>query len=134
MGPHELLALNVLFLDFETGAVTHTSSQWTANTSLRVILRYKLYRPFPVDGESSFQAIADFPGLNAYDVRRLVRHGDLHHHLFEEPSPGVVKHSALTKALAEDPNLSNATQNAVEELLPLSNKVRLVIAPLHVAS
>jgi hypothetical protein len=110
------------------------SSQWTTNTSLRAILRYKLYQSFPVGGESSFQAIADFSGLNAYDVRRLVRHGILNHYLFEEPSPGVIRHSALTKALAEDPHLRDATQNAVEEFLPSSNKVRLVVAHLPAAS
>ncbi|KAJ4298318.1 hypothetical protein N0V90_006218 [Kalmusia sp. IMI 367209] len=106
MGPRELLALN-----------------WTANTSLRAILRYKLDQSFPVGGESSFHAIADASGLNAYDVRRLIRHGILNHHLFEEPSPGVVKHSALTKALAKDPDLRDAIQNAVEEFLPSSYRL-----------
>ncbi|KAL1600858.1 hypothetical protein SLS60_007246 [Paraconiothyrium brasiliense] len=116
MGPRELLALNVKYLNLTIGA-------WTANTSLRAILRYKLYESFPVGGQSSFDAIADASGLNAYDVRRLIRHGILNHHLFEEPSPGVVAHSALTKALAEDPDLRDAIQNAVEEFLPSSYRL-----------
>jgi hypothetical protein len=56
---------------------------------------------FPVDEETTFENISQRCGLNVIDTRRILRHA-MTNHIFCEPRPGVVAHTAASRLLAEN--------------------------------
>ncbi|KAI1391387.1 S-adenosyl-L-methionine-dependent methyltransferase [Hypoxylon trugodes] len=69
------------------------------------IARFGLARIVPIDGEATFAEIAKVTGLGETHVRKLIRHA-ISQHVFQEPRPGVVTHSAASRLLAEDADLA----------------------------
>lgn len=68
---------------------------------LQGIAGYGLASAVPVDGEATFAQIAARTAFGETHVRRLLR-GAMAQHIFREPHPGVVAHTAASRALAED--------------------------------
>lgn len=54
-------------------------------------------------------------GLVESDVRKLVRFA-VSQRIFEEPQPGVITHSAVSRLLAEDPGLHDYVSTFSDEL------------------
>ncbi|KAH8893874.1 S-adenosyl-L-methionine-dependent methyltransferase [Thozetella sp. PMI_491] len=59
-----------------------------------VTARFELAHHVPIDGEATFADIASAAGLGEA------------HHIFCEPRPGIVTHSAVSRLLVEDPGLA----------------------------
>ncbi|OTB08347.1 hypothetical protein M426DRAFT_263629 [Hypoxylon sp. CI-4A] len=69
------------------------------------IVRFGLARTIPTDGEATFAEIAAAAGIGETHVRKVIRHA-ISQHIFQEPRPGVVTHSAASRLLAEDSDLA----------------------------
>ena len=57
----------------------------------------------PLNGEVSFEKLAQTCGLHEQDVRRLVRFAMVYHRVFQEKRAGFVSHSAASRNLLENP-------------------------------
>ncbi|KAI0900092.1 S-adenosyl-L-methionine-dependent methyltransferase [Annulohypoxylon nitens] len=69
--------------------------------SQQAITRFGLAHSFPVGGEATFAEIACATGMNEVLIRRIIRHAIMKD-IFTEPCPGVVRHNAVSRLLAED--------------------------------
>lgn len=56
-------------------------------------------------------------------IKRIVRHAILNHRFFQEKTPGIIMHSALTAILAKDALARNAMVVQLEDFLPAGIKV-----------
>ncbi|KAI1435679.1 S-adenosyl-L-methionine-dependent methyltransferase [Xylaria sp. CBS 124048] len=92
--------------------------EWTAFSSVKVIIRFKLDRSFPVGTSTTFEAMSKFSGLSVMNIRRIVRHAIINHYFFQEKSPGVITHSALTATLASDDLARNYFVVGLDEFWP----------------
>jgi hypothetical protein len=72
--------------------------------------------------ESSFEDIAKKCNLNVIDTTRLLRHA-MTNHIFCEPNPGMVAHTAASKLLAENDLISAFVGMSVEEHFPAAPRV-----------
>ncbi|KAI2635108.1 S-adenosyl-L-methionine-dependent methyltransferase [Xylaria nigripes] len=97
--------------------------EWTSFASVKVILRLKLDRSFPVGEFTTFEAMSVFSGLGVKNVRRIVRHAILNHFFFQEKTPGVITHSALTATLARDDLARNYFVVGIDEFWPAGMKL-----------
>lgn len=97
--------------------------QYTAYVSVKAILRFDLDKSFPVGESSTFEAMAAFSGLSIMNVKRIVRHAIVNHRYFQEKSPGVISHSALTAVLAGDDLARNALMVELDEFWPAGVRV-----------
>ena len=76
--------------------------QETTNPALQAIHRFKLAFSFPVGGTATFADIAKKCGHAEAEIRRILRFA-MTYRLFQEVKPGVVAHTAATKALVQRP-------------------------------
>lgn len=81
------------------------SSQPNYHLSELAIVRFGIARLVPLNGEITFAELAVAAGLGESHVRRLVRHA-ITQHIFCEPRPGFVAHSASSRLLAEDADVA----------------------------
>ncbi|KAI1129798.1 putative O-methyltransferase [Nemania abortiva] len=79
------------------------------------IMRFRLAEAFPIDGETTFTELAASSGLNEMHVRKLLRFA-MTQHIFREPRPGVVAHTASSRLLVEDKGLANWLRFSTDEL------------------
>ncbi|KAH9889151.1 S-adenosyl-L-methionine-dependent methyltransferase [Xylariomycetidae sp. FL2044] len=106
-----------------TGPKELLKFKWTAFASVKAILRFKLDKSFPVGEVTSFEAMSEFSGLSVANVRRIVRHAVINHHFFQEKTPGVICHSALTAILASDEMARNGLVVELDEFWPAGVKM-----------
>jgi len=90
--------------------------------SLHAIYKYNIATSFPVNEEATFESISAACGLNTIDLRRLLRHA-VTNQIFQEPRPGIVKHTAASKLLAEDSLMRDFVGIACEEKFPAAARV-----------
>ncbi|MCJ1247515.1 hypothetical protein MMC30_004729 [Trapelia coarctata] len=83
----------------------------------RFIYRFKLVQKVPVDGEVSYEKLANSTGINASTLRQLLR-AAMTFHMFQEKRPGYVSHSSVTRFLLEDPVLYDCTGFTTEDMMP----------------
>ncbi|KAI1129037.1 S-adenosyl-L-methionine-dependent methyltransferase [Nemania abortiva] len=81
----------------------------------QAVTRFELARNLPVGGEQTFAEMATKAGLPEANVRKLVRFG-VTQRIFEEPKPGVVAHSAVSRLLAEDPGVHDFVATCTDDL------------------
>ncbi|KAL8856173.1 MAG: hypothetical protein Q9178_007211 [Gyalolechia marmorata] len=95
------------------------------------IVKFGLASSFP-DGkdEATFAEIAATSGLPEPTVRRLLRHA-MAFRIFQEPSQGIVRHTAASKTLADNPLIRQWMGMTSEELWPAATKVGRLITTLH---
>ncbi|GAW15863.1 hypothetical protein ANO14919_052850 [Xylariales sp. No.14919] len=77
--------------------------------------RFELARNLPVGGEQTFAEMATKSGLSETGVRKLVRFA-VTQRIFEEPKPGVVAHSAVSRLLAEDSGVHDFVATCTDDL------------------
>ena len=82
---------------------------------MQAISQFKIASTFPVGEEASFGQISKACGLNESDLRRLLRHATTKH-IFIEPRKGYVGHTAASKLLAEDQQMSDWVGASTGEL------------------
>ncbi|KAI0970197.1 S-adenosyl-L-methionine-dependent methyltransferase [Xylaria arbuscula] len=76
------------------------------------IVRFGLARLVPLNGEITFAELAVTAGVGESHVRRLVRHAIIQH-VFREPRPGFIAHSASSRLLAEDADVAAWSDGAI---------------------
>ncbi|OTA99906.1 hypothetical protein M426DRAFT_15962 [Hypoxylon sp. CI-4A] len=69
--------------------------------SQQAITRFGLAHAFPVGSEATFADIAKASGLNEQFVRQIIRHAIVNN-IFVESRPGIIRHNAVSRLLAED--------------------------------
>jgi len=69
---------------------------------IQAIEKFNIALSFPVGGEASFSEIAKTSGISEDDTKRVIRQA-MTQHIFKEPRPGYVAHTAISKQIAEDP-------------------------------
>jgi hypothetical protein len=71
----------------------------------------------PVDGETTFEKIAEECNLNVTDVMRFLRCA-MARNVLAEPKKGFVVHTAASRALINNPMLEAWILNVAEEFWP----------------
>ena len=71
--------------------------------SLQAIYKYDIAKKIPLHGEITFEELAHACGLAEVNLRRFLRFAMTFHHIFQEPRKGIVRHSAASRKLVEDP-------------------------------
>lgn len=89
---------------------------------MTALQRFKIASSFPCNETSTFGEIAKVCSIPESDCRRLMRHA-MTFYIFSEPSPGVVAHTASSKALAEIPPVGSFIGFVAEEMLPASTRL-----------
>ncbi|KAM4054660.1 o-methyltransferase [Hirsutella rhossiliensis] len=69
--------------------------------SLQYIFRHKLVRHVPLEGATTFDAVAQAAGLDVRDVTRFLRSA-MTRHVFHERRKGSVEHTAASRVLVDD--------------------------------
>ena len=82
---------------------------------LQAIHRFGIAFSFPVGETATFAQISKKCGRAESELRRVLRLG-MTYHLFREPEPGVVAHTAATKALVERPLMNAWIGMWIEEM------------------
>ncbi|KAI1211465.1 S-adenosyl-L-methionine-dependent methyltransferase [Annulohypoxylon truncatum] len=106
-----------------TGPKALLRVDWTAYTSVKAIIRFELDKSFPVGESTTFEAMSKFSGLNVNTVQRVVRHAIINHNFFQEKTPGVITHSALTAIVAQDEMARAAIIVELDEFWPSAPKM-----------
>ncbi len=83
--------------------------------SQQAILRFGLAHAFPIGSEASFGELAAASGLHETHVCKLLRFA-MAQRIFCEPRPGIVAHSAASRALAENQGLHNWLRFSTDDL------------------
>ncbi|KAH8676553.1 putative O-methyltransferase [Tricladium varicosporioides] len=93
------------------------ASDHRSSMTLHAISRFNIASTFPVGGTARYSDIASKCNLSESDTRRILRFA-MTDHIFTEPSPGVVKHTAASKALAQVPLMNQWLGMVSEEMWP----------------
>lgn len=83
---------------------------------------YPSAKSFPPSHTSTFPEIAQACSIPEFDARSLIRHA-ISFYIFHEPSPGIIAHTASSKALAEISPVSDFIGFVSEEMLPASTRL-----------
>ncbi|KAI9646648.1 hypothetical protein NHQ30_004645 [Ciborinia camelliae] len=94
-------------------------NSWISVTALQ---RFGIAKSFPYDSTSTFGKIAKACSIPECDARSLIHHA-MAFYIFHEPSPGVVAHTASSRALAEIPAVGDFIGFVSEEMLPASTRL-----------
>lgn len=84
-------------------------------------------KSFPVGESTTYEQIAQTCSLPESDTRRIIRHA-VTNYIFEEPQPGIVKHTAASKALATIPPLASVIGFLANEMWPSSSRITDALA------
>lgn len=81
----------------------------------QAVTRFGLARNLPVGNETTFAEMSALSGLPEKNIRKVVRYA-VAQKIFEEPRPGVIKHSAASRLLAENPGIHDYVATVSDEL------------------
>ncbi|KAF4633303.1 hypothetical protein G7Y89_g4822 [Cudoniella acicularis] len=105
------------------GPIGYISHQpHNAWTSLQAIQRFKIAHSFPPTETSTFSAVARACSLTESDTRRILRHA-MTYYIFREPSPGIVAHTAISKALVDLPPFESFVGFVGDEVCPAGTRM-----------
>ncbi|KAI0116558.1 hypothetical protein GGR51DRAFT_555583 [Nemania sp. FL0031] len=82
---------------------------------MQAILRYGLADSFPIDETTTYALLAYQSGLSEKHVRKILRLA-MTHHIFYEPVPGLVAHTAASRLLVQDEALVDWLRFSVDAL------------------
>ena len=82
---------------------------------MQAIERYKIANCFPVGEQASFSQIAQKRKLNEDDTKRVLRQA-IAYYIFEELKKGYVAHTAISRQIAEPPQIQDYISVHVTEL------------------
>ncbi|KAJ6010796.1 hypothetical protein N7451_002208 [Penicillium sp. IBT 35674x] len=94
----------------------------TLAASLHAISHFKIAQAVPSEGLISFADLARDTGLTEHDVARFVRRTAINH-IFVEPIPGHVAHTAASALLSADPQMQALVAHMSEEAFPASARI-----------
>src|ERR1700761_4868709 len=90
--------------------------------ALHAICHFHVPQAVPLDGQVSYSELAVKCKVKEKELTRLIRHA-MNVHLFHEPKPGFVAHTADTALLVKDSTLFDLVMCVVGDLRPASLKV-----------
>ncbi|XWX02157.1 hypothetical protein V2A60_010190 [Cordyceps javanica] len=90
--------------------------------TLQIINHYGIAALVPTSGTISFAELQSKTSLDAINLARVMRHA-MTNHIFCEPTPGTIAHTALSRCLAEDDALQNWIGFNSEDIFPASANV-----------
>lgn len=105
----------------EAFSIDHFAIQYTDILALRAVYTLKLPQAVPLQGSISYEEVARSVGVNQLVLRRLF-HYAITLHIFTEPEPDRIAHSAASRHLVEVPAAFDAIGLAIEDLAPSSLK------------
>ncbi|KAH0524391.1 hypothetical protein TsFJ059_006914 [Trichoderma semiorbis] len=95
---------------------------WTDQLILRIIWRYRLASAVPLDGTATYDEISATSGLGRSLVTRTIRSA-MTLNIFDEPEPGHICHTAISRLLAADDGYYSAIGLQLEDIGPASLKL-----------
>ncbi|OAA72143.1 O-methyltransferase, family 2 [Cordyceps fumosorosea ARSEF 2679] len=90
--------------------------------TLQIINHYDIATLVPASGTVSFAELQSKTSLDAINLARIMRHA-MTNHIFCEPTPGLIAHTALSRCLAQDTALQNWIGFNSEDIFPASANV-----------
>ncbi|KAJ4147764.1 hypothetical protein LMH87_002270 [Akanthomyces muscarius] len=90
--------------------------------TLQIINHYGIAALVPTSGTISFTELESKTSLDAINLARIMRHA-MTNHIFCEPTPGTIAHTALSRCLAEDAALQDWIGFNSEDIFPASANV-----------
>ncbi|KAH6675785.1 putative O-methyltransferase [Halenospora varia] len=93
------------------------ASDHRSSMTLHAISHFNIASTFPVGSTTTYSEIASKCNLTESDIRRILRFA-MTDHIFTESSPGVVKHTAASKALVQVPLMNQWLGMVSEEMWP----------------
>ncbi|KAK7192329.1 hypothetical protein DPSP01_004918 [Paraphaeosphaeria sporulosa] len=88
---------------------------------LKLIAHFDIAQKVPLDGETTFKALAEATNIEQGALTRILRLG-IANRIFREPRHGVIAHSAASREIAEDEGLAGWVRASVEEMWPAAEK------------
>lgn len=85
----------------------------------QAVIRFGLVKAFPVGEETTITKLAEVSGQPESNIRKVVR-AAVTQLIFEEPRPGVIRHSAASRLLAEDARIYDYVATVSDEMWPAS--------------
>ncbi|CAI4211359.1 unnamed protein product [Parascedosporium putredinis] len=104
----------------ETSLIVALAKQIAADTE--VLDGYLSTSLVPLDGTITMEELGAKTSLDMVNLARILRHA-MTNNVFQEPSPGVIAHTATSRLLAEDENLRAWLGFHLEEIFPASAHV-----------
>ena len=98
-----------------------TTNQHNNMLSLQAISRFKIASLVPENGQVSYNDLARSTGVDVQMLKRVLRHA-MTMRVFQEPTPGMVAHTAASKLLTR-PHMDDWMHTASEEMWPVACKV-----------
>ncbi|EUC41662.1 hypothetical protein COCMIDRAFT_8664 [Bipolaris oryzae ATCC 44560] len=89
---------------------------------LKLISRYDIAHKVPVNGERTFKDLAAEIGIDEGALTRILRMG-IAYRVFQEPRPGVLKHSAASRQISDDTRAAGWVAANVDEMWPAAKKL-----------
>ena len=105
------------------GSTVEMLLSWTNDVSLRVVYAYKVFQHVPLDGSCSYALLATATKLPERLLRRFLRHA-MGNHIFA-PAEGKndeVRHTAISRLMATDPDFADAVGMEIDDLGPASSR------------
>ncbi|KAK2030299.1 O-methyltransferase [Colletotrichum zoysiae] len=90
--------------------------------SLQLVNHFGLAKLVPIDGTTTLAELQSKTSLDPVNVARVLRHV-MTNHIFREPTPGVIAHTAASRLLAEDQALQDWVGYNLEDNFPASGHV-----------
>ena len=90
---------------------------------MHAIARLNIASSFPVNETATFAQIATACNIDEQSLRRLLRNA-MASFVFREKEPGVVEHTAASRALAQVPFLRNWVDMVSDEMWGSQTRVR----------
>ncbi|KAI0892116.1 sterigmatocystin 8-O-methyltransferase [Annulohypoxylon nitens] len=100
--------------------ILYRNAAHTNCVSLQAISRFKIASLVPIGGRTTFADIAEQTGLEEHAIRRLLRHA-MTMRVFQEPEPGVVAHTKVSKVLT-NPVANDWCWTGTGEIWPAATK------------
>ncbi|KUI72615.1 6-hydroxytryprostatin B O-methyltransferase [Cytospora mali] len=105
------------------GRIFDMSYSFLDHLAFQAICHFHIPQAVPLNGEISFSELAEkLNKITEAQLTRLVRHA-MNIHLFQEPTKGLVAHTADTMLLVQDSTLFDLALTLTEVLRPASLKV-----------
>ncbi|KAI0838265.1 S-adenosyl-L-methionine-dependent methyltransferase [Hypoxylon sp. FL0890] len=90
--------------------------------SLQLINHYEIAKLVPIEGTITISQLQAKASIDPINLTRLLRHA-MTNHLFQEPKPGVIAHTAASRLLVEDQALQAWVGFNTEDVYPGSAHV-----------
>lgn len=129
LGPAMCLRPVVSLILAYSESITDLAQPQLNGVSLQAIYRYKIAHRVPLHGEITYKELAVACGLDEANLQRMLRFAMTFHHVFQEPQKGVVRHSAASRRLVENPLAQDALGYQFDEVWQSFAHVRAVMPP-----